>query len=247
MVITSLKVNMEITMNPLSMPSSFNINGYKKIFGNENFLWYVKNSMLVVIFSLSFSLLLALLLSYVLARYRGKVINSLYLFFLIGMIIPLRLGVLFLNDMFNTLGLLDSLLGLILIYIATSIPFAMFILTGYIRMIPDEIDESAFIDGCSSVQILSRMIVPLVKPAIFTITIYNFLPIWNDIYFPLIFIFDKRKKTFMLHVTMFFGQFQTDWNLVFSALTFATMVSLIFYALGSRYLVKGLTAGALKG
>ena len=114
-------------------------------------------------------------------------------------------------------------------------------------MIPAEMDEAAFIDGCSNLQVVGRMVVPLLKPAIATVAIYNFIPIWNDVYFPLILIFAPSKKTFMQHVTMFFGQYQTDWNLVFSALTFATLVSLVFYAIGSKQLVQGLTAGALKG
>lgn len=247
MILTSLKPNMEIVKNPMALPTEINLNGFSKIFGDQNFLQYLWNSIFVTAISLVLSLAFSILLSYVLARYRGKYINKLYFFFLIGMIIPIRLGVLFLNDMLNAMGLLNSLWGLILIYTAMSIPFSMFILTGYIKMIPKEMDEAAFIDGCSSFQTVTRMIVPLLKPAIFTVAIYNFLPIWNDIYFPLVFIFDESKKTFMLHVTMFFGQYQTDWNLVFSALTFATMVSIIFYAFGSRYLVKGLTAGALKG
>ena len=149
--------------------------------------------------------------------------------------------------MLNWMGLLNNLWGLILIYIAMSIPFSMFILTGYIKMIPREMDEAAYLDGCTTTRLIWSMIVPLLKPAIATVAIYNFVPIWNDVYFPLIFIFDDEKKTFMLQVTNYFGQFSTDWNLVYSALTFAAAVSLIFYAFGSKYLVKGLTAGALKG
>ena len=114
-------------------------------------------------------------------------------------------------------------------------------------MIPREMDEAAYLDGCTTFRLITTMIVPLLKPAIATVAIYNFVPIWNDVYFPLIFIFDDNKKTFMLQVTNYFGQYSTDWNLVYSALTFAAAVSLVFYAFFSKYLVKGLTAGALKG
>jgi len=247
MVITSLKENLEFMKNPLGLPKGLNFSGYSAVFSNKNFFLYIRNSMFVTFVSLAISLTFSVLLSYALARFRGKWVRRWYFFFLAGMIVPIRLGVLFLNDMFNKLGLLDSLWGLVCIYTAMSIPFSMFILTGYIRMIPCELDEAAAMDGCSVPRLLVTVIVPLVKPALATVAIYNFMPIWNDMYFPLIFIFDSGKKTFMLHVTQFYGQYYTDYNLIFSALTFATLVSLVFYAFGSRHLVKGLTAGAMKG
>ena len=247
MIITSLKENLEFMKAPLALPQGMNLSGYASVFSNEQFFRSILNSVVVALVSLAVSLTVSILLSYALARYRGRWVRRWYLFFLVGMIVPIRLGVLFLNDMFNKLGLLNSLWGLICIYTAMSIPFSMFILTGYIKMIPAELDDAAFIDGCSTARMIPQIIVPLIKPALATVAIYNFLPIWNDMYFPLIFIFDNEKRTFMQYVTTFYGQYYTDYNLIFSALTFATMVSLVFYAFGSRSLVKGLTAGALKG
>ncbi|MDX9810310.1 MAG: carbohydrate ABC transporter permease [Spirochaetales bacterium] len=247
MIMTSLKSNMEIMRNPMSLPTKIVLSGYLKLFRDSKVLIYVKNSILITVISLGASLTLSVFLSYALARYKGKWVDRLYFFFLAGMIIPIRLGVLFLNDLLNTLGLLDTYWAVIFVYVAMTIPFSMFIMTGYIRMIPQEMDEAAFIDGCSSFMMIPKMMVPLLKPSIATVAIYNFIPVWNDIYFPLIFISSQSKRPFMLYVTLFFGQYQTDWNLVFSALTFATAVSLVFYAFGSKHLVKGLTAGAIKG
>lgn len=247
MLMTSLKGNLDFIKNPIGLPKKIVLDGFKTLFSDSHFLRYLLNSVIVTSISLALAISFSIMLSYALARYTGNWVNKWYFFFLAGMIIPIRLGVLFLNDMLNALGLLNTHLGLILIYIAMSIPFSMFILTGYIKMIPKEMDEAAYLDGCSTPQVIVSMIVPLLKPAIATVAIYNFVPIWNDVYFPLIFIFDDDKKTFMLQVTNYFGQYATDWNLVYSALTFAAAVSLIFYAFGSKYLVKGLTAGALKG
>ena len=162
------------------------------------------------------------------------------------MMVPIRLGMLSLNDILHNLGLIDNRWGLIFIYVAMSIPFTMFILTGFIKMIPQSLDESAYMDGASELTILWRLIVPLIKPAIMTVVVYNFVPIWNDVYFPLIFTRSVGNRTLMLGVTMFFGQFQTDWNLVFSALTTACIPVLLLYMFGSKYLIKGLMAGALK-
>lgn len=247
MVMTSLKGNLEFIKNPTGLPKKIVLDGFKTLFSDANFFHYLGNSIFVTGVSLICAITFSILLSYALVRFRGNWVKKWYFFFLAGMIIPIRLGVLFLNDMLNWMGLLNSLWGLILIYIAMSIPFSMFILSGYIKMIPHEMDEAAYLDGCGTLRLIWSMIVPLLKPAIATVAIYNFVPIWNDVYFPLIFIFDDSKKTFMLQVTNYFGQFSTDWNLVYSALTFAAAISLIFYAFGSKYLVKGLTAGALKG
>jgi len=247
MVMTSLKGNLDFIKDPVGFPKTIVLDGFKTLFSDSHFLRYLGNSVIVTSISLFLAISFSIMLSYALARYTGAWVQKWYFYFLAGMIIPIRLGVLFLNDMLNALGLLNSHLGLIFIYIAMSIPFSMYILTGYIKMIPKEMDEAAYLDGCSTPQVITSMIVPLLKPAIATVAIYNFVPIWNDVYFPLIFIFDDDKKTFMLQVTNYFGEFSTDWNLVYSALTFAAAVSLIFYAFGSKYLVKGLTAGALKG
>lgn len=247
MISTSLKANKEIIKNPAGWPNEIVITGYIKLFRTQNFLLYFKNSIFVTAVSLLIVLVVSFFLAYALARYTNKISNFLYFYFLAGMMIPLRLGMLYLNDLLNFLGLIDSQWGIIMIYCAMSIPFSMFILTGFIKMVPMELEESAFIDGASPFTIIWKIAVPLVKPAIATVAVYNFVPIWNDVFFPLIFIKDKVKRTLMLAVTMFFGQFSTDWNLVFSALTLACVPVLILYLFSSKYLIKGLMAGAIKG
>lgn len=247
MIMTSLKPNQEILRNPIGLPVNWTAGGYQKIFTTQNFLLYFQNSLFVTLMTLAITLVVSLMLAYALSRYNYRSARFLYFFFLAGMMIPIRLGMLFLNDLLNFFGLIDNLWGLMLIYIAMSIPFSMFILTGFIKMIPTAMDESAYMDGANELVILLRIIVPLVKPAIATVLVYNFVPIWNDVYFPLIFLRAQQNKTLMLAVTIFFGQFQTDWNLVFSALATACVPVLMVYLLGSKYLIKGLMAGALKG
>jgi raffinose/stachyose/melibiose transport system permease protein len=114
-------------------------------------------------------------------------------------------------------------------------------------MIPITLEESAFIDGANTFTVLTRIIVPLIKPAIATVVIYNFVPMWNDVYFPLIFIKSVEKRMLMHAVTLFFGQFSTNWNLVFSALTVACIPVIVLYIFCSKYLIRGLMAGSLKG
>jgi raffinose/stachyose/melibiose transport system permease protein len=123
----------------------------------------------------------------------------------------------------------------------------MFILTGFIQMIPVSMEETAYIDGANTWQVLWKVIVPLIKPAVATTVVYNFVPIWNDVFYPLIFISTKERRTLMQTVTLFFGQYLTNWNLVFSALTVACVPVIIVYIFCSRYLIEGMMAGAIKG
>lgn len=208
---------------------------------------YFLNSIVVVLTSILIYAVVSILAAYAISRFRFRGNNALYIYFLLGMMVPIRIGVLNMFEMFKTLHLNDSLLGLILIYSAMSIGFSVFIMTGFMRTIPREIEEAARIDGCSSFRILWNILIPIMKPAIATAVIYNFVPIWNDFYFPLIFIKSEELKTIPIAVTVFFGQYQTDWPTVFAALSMAALPALIFYFLMSKQFIKGLTAGAVKG
>jgi len=247
MISTSLKQNKEIIQNPAGFPKDITFEGFIKLFEKENFGQFFLNSIFVTVVAGIILLIVSLLLAYALSRYVNKISRFLFFFFLAGMMVPLRLGLLSLNDLLYKLNLIDNLWGIIFIYVAMGIPFTMFILTGFIRMIPITLEESAFIDGANTFTVLTRIIVPLIKPAIATVVIYNFVPMWNDVYFPLIFIKSVEKRMLMHAVTLFFGQFSTNWNLVFSALTVACIPVIVLYIFCSKYLIRGLMAGSLKG
>jgi raffinose/stachyose/melibiose transport system permease protein len=247
MVSTSLKSNQEIFNNPLGFPKKILVSGYLELIKTSNFSIYFVNSIIVTILSLAFVITIAIMLSYAISRYTYKVVGYLYMFVLLGMMIPIRLGILNLTEILKLLNLLDRLSGLIIVYTAMTIPFSMFIISGFIRQIPLDLEEAAYIDGCSIFGIITRIIIPMLRPAIATTAVYNFIQIWNDVYFPLILIRDEYKKTLSLGITMFFGQYSTNWNLAFSALTISALPTLVFYFFVSKHLVKGLTAGAIKG
>ena len=247
MIITSLKPNLEIMKNPSGLPTSLYLDGFKTLFGKMDFSKYLINTTFVTIVSCVALLVISLMLSYVLARYKSRLSNFLYMFVLVGMMVPLRLGLPSLNDLLYNTGLIDNLWGLIFIYIAINLSYTMLLLTGFIKMIPVSLEESAFIDGANTWQILWKVVFPLIKPAVATTFIYNFVPIWNDAFFPLIFIGTDEKKTLMQAVTMFFGQYTTNWNLVFCAMTVACLPVIIVYICCARYLIRGMMAGALKG
>ena len=247
MIITSFKANLEIMQNPVGLPREPIVAGFVTLFQKENFGLFFANSLFVSLVSSIILLVVSILLAYVISRYKTKISDFLYFFFLAGMMIPLRLGLLSLNDLLYKLGLIDSLWGLIFINVAQKIPITLIILTGFIQMIPVSMEETAYIDGANTWQVLWKVIVPLIKPAVATTVVYNFVPIWNDVFYPLIFISTKERRTLMQTVTLFFGQYLTNWNLVFSALTVACVPVIIVYIFCSRYLIEGMMAGAIKG
>jgi len=247
MMVTSLKNNLEIMKNPAGLPQEWIFDGFITLFQKENFGRYFLNSIFVTGTSVVILLVVTIMLAYVLARYKSRLSNFLYYFFLVGMMVPLRLGLLSLNDLLYKMGLIDNLWGLVLINVAMNIPYSMFLMAGYIKMIPVSLEESAFIDGASTWTILWKIVVPLIKPCIATTLIYNLVPIWNDAFFPLVFISTKENRTLMQAVMLFFGQYSTNWNLVFSALSLAAIPVIIVYIICSKYLIRGMMAGAVKG
>jgi raffinose/stachyose/melibiose transport system permease protein len=163
------------------------------------------------------------------------------------MMLPIKIASIRILELIRTLGLLNTIWSLIPIYIAMGIPIAIFILTEFIRQIPYELSEAAIIDGAGRFQVFSFVIVPLLRPALATVAIYNLVPFWNDLWFPLIFISDDRSKTLLLGVTRLFGQYQTDWSKVLAVLTLSAIPVIALYLAMSRQFIQGLTAGAVKG
>lgn len=246
-LITSFKTNREVMTQPFSLPQGINWQSYETVLNHTNYLLYYRNSIIVTVVSLLLIILVSTLAAYALGRYEFRGNQLIYFYFLVGMMIPIRLGVINLFQIFQSLNLFDNLLALILIYTAMGIPFSVFIITAYVRQIPREMLEAAQIDGCNDWQILTKIYLPLLRPAVATAAIYHFVPIWNDFYFPLIFIKSEHLKTVPLGTAIFFGQFQTDWPTAFAALALAILPAIIFYLLMSKQFIEGLTAGAVKG
>jgi raffinose/stachyose/melibiose transport system permease protein len=247
MLINSVKPKREIFRNPFGLPSEFTLDGYINAWTDGKFDLYFRNSLIVAVVSLVLILLIGSLAAYALASWRSRVSNFLYIYFIAGLMIPIRLGTINLFQIIQALGLSDNLAGLILIYVAMGLPIATFVLTSFVRSVPVELTEAARIDGASEFRIYRTVILPLIRPALATVTIFNVIPIWNDLWFPLIFIRNQEARTVTLGVTLLFGQYQTDWTRALSALSMAAVPVLAAYLLMSGQFIKGLTAGALKG
>jgi raffinose/stachyose/melibiose transport system permease protein len=159
--------------------------------------------------------------------------------------IPIRLGTVSILRLLVKMNLVNTLWALIFVYTAMGLPLTIFILTAFMKQVPKELKEAARLDGASEYRIF-WMVLPLVRPAIATVAVFTMIPIWNDLWFPLILAPGEKTKTVTLGVQQFLGQFVSDWNAVLSSLTLAMIPILIIYILFSRQIIRGLTAGAVK-
>ncbi len=247
-LINSFKSRKAIFREPLSLPNTdtFSLIGYQTVFRQGDFLLYLQNSMIVTLASLFFILLFGAMAAFALAEYRFRGNMWLGLYLALGIMIPIRIGTVAILEMMAATGLVNTLWALILVYTAQGLPLAIFILSEFMRQVSDELKGAARVDGLSEYAIFFRLVVPLVRPAMATVAVFNMIPIWNDLWFPLILAPAEATKTLTLGSQVFIGQFLTDWNAVLAALGMAILPALALYLIFSQQLLRGLTAGAVK-
>ena len=246
MIVNSFKPQMEIYAAPFGFPQHPTLAGYKALWDAGNFGRYFLNSFIITILSITGTVLCGTLAAYGLVNWESKASRVLTLLFLAGMMIPMRIASINLMQIMKVMGLLDKLIGLLPIYVAMGMPMAILILSEYLRTIPKELTQAAHIDGAGSFRIFWMIIIPLARPALATVAIFNLVNIWNDLWFPLILIRSEDQRTLMLGVTRLFGQYQTDWTKILATLTMATIPILVLYLAMSKQFIQGLTAGAVK-
>lgn len=247
MVISSFKTTNEIFRNPFSFPEVMKVENYETVWKKGGFGMYFVNSIVTTFASIIFVILFGSMAANGIARYKYKMRMPVYLVFLSGLVLPLKAAIIPLFLLLKQLSLIDNRWGLILIFTAMSLPSTVFILGGTMRSIPKDLEYAARIDGCNELSIYSNVVMPLSAPSIALVTIYNIVPIWNDFFFPMVMISSDSKRTVPLGVSSFFGQYQISWDLVFTALTIAIIPMIIVYLFMSKFFIKGMTAGAVKG
>ncbi|MFO8151212.1 MAG: carbohydrate ABC transporter permease [Trueperaceae bacterium] len=246
-VINSFKERRAIFRTPYALPDaeSFSLVGYRTVFEGARFDLYFLNSLTVTMVSLGLVLLLSSMAAHALAEYRFRGNTLLGLYLALGIMIPIRLGTVSILRIMVGLGLTDTLWSLILVYTAQGIPLAVFILSVFMRQVPGELKDAARIDGASEYRIYA-LIMPLVRPALGTVAVFTMIPIWNDLWFPLVLASGERTKTVILGAQIFLGQYVNDWNAVLASLTLAMVPIIVLYVIFSRQLIRGLTQGAVK-
>jgi raffinose/stachyose/melibiose transport system permease protein len=247
-IINSFKTRKAIFREPLALPNSesFSLIGYETVIKQGDLFLYFQNSLIVTVASLFFVLLFGAMAAFALAeyRFRGNTLMGLYL--ALGIMIPIRLGTVYILKIMVAGGLVNTLTALILVYTAQGLPLAVFILAEFMRQVSNDLKNAGRIDGLSEYRIFFILVLPLVRPAMATVAVFTMIPIWNDLWFPLILAPAEETKTITLGAQVFIGQFVTNWNAVLSALSLAIVPVLILYLIFSRQLIRGITAGAVK-
>jgi raffinose/stachyose/melibiose transport system permease protein len=246
-IMNSFKEKQAIFGSPFSFPSAetFSLIGYETVMDRASFSTYFLNSIIVTFAALVLTLFIGAMAAFALAEYDfpGNTLTALYLS--IGIMIPIRLGTVGILRLMVSLSLVNTLTGLILIYVAQALPMTVFILSQFMRQVPKDLKDAARIDGASEYQIFG-MVLPLVRPALGAIGIFTMIPIWNDLWFPLIVAPSTRTATVTLGVQQFLGQWVSDWNAVLSSLTLAMVPILLLYIIFSKQMIRSITAGAIK-
>ncbi|HSY86666.1 MAG TPA: carbohydrate ABC transporter permease, partial [Verrucomicrobiae bacterium] len=246
MLISSFETNAEIFTSPFALPHSFSLANAQKVWTDTNFVRYLANSIGVTAASIVLIVIFATMAAYAIARYEFRGNALMLMFFLSGMTVPLKLAIIPLFIQLDTLHLIDSYAGLVLVYVAMGIPSAVFIMTGFLRSLPRELEEAPRIDGASEWQVMMLVMLPLARPAMVIVAIQNAVPIWNDFFFPLILITSDSLKTLPQGLTVFMGEFTTNWGVLFTGLSLAALpITLVYIAL-SRHFIAGITQGAVK-
>ncbi len=246
-LINSFKTRKAIFKAPYMppLPDTFSLEGFETVFARSNFPLYFFNSITVTVVALFLILFTGAMAAYALAEYKFPGNTWLGLYLALGIMIPIRLGTASILSIIVSMGLVNTRTALVLIYTAMGLPLTIFVLQQFMYQVPRALKEAARIDGASEYRIF-WLVLPLVRPALATVAVFVMIPIWNDLWFPLILASAESVKTVTLGSQVFLGQFVTDWNAILASLSMAMVPILILYVIFSRQLIRGLTAGSVK-
>jgi len=246
MVPMSFKSMSEMGSSPIGIPQNWQTDNYTTAWQEGNLGQYLLNSGIVSVASVFFVMLLSSLVAYVLARFEFRGNTMIYMLFLAGLALPIQLIAVPLFIIMKNMNLLNNLLSVILVYVASGMSFSVFLLVNFFRTIPVDLEEAARIEGANVMQIYALIMLPLVRPALTSVGLFNFVSAWNALFFPLIFLSAKSQMTVTVGVLSFVGQYSTQWNLLLPALVIVILPTVVVFSLASRQFIRGLTAGAVR-
>ena len=243
----SFKTNGEIFTDPFALPESLFIDNYVFSWTAGKLGIAMTNSFFVCVITLLLSMFLGSTVSFAIGRMKWKLSGLVMIYFMMGMMIPVHCVLIPLFTRFAKVGLSNNLWGLILPYLTFSLPTTIFIMTGFFKSLPNELVESACIDGCSIYQIFAQICLPLSKTGLFVTGLMTFVANWNELLLAMVFISDDTKKTLPVSLSKFVGPYNTNYSQMFAAIVIAIVPTIIVYCAFSNQIVEGLTAGAVKG
>lgn len=246
-IFCSFKSNLEIFSSFTSLPKRLRFENYVTAWKVGNIGRYFLNTIILSVGTLVIAGLFGAMASYVLAKFRFRGKSKIYLLFISGMMIPIQAVLIPLSYIFGKLGIMNNYPVLILLYSAFCFPMTVLVLTGFMNGIPTELEEAMVIDGASIFQVFFKMILPLSVPGIVSVSIFNFIQVWNNLLFPLIFISDKNKGTISMGLLAFFGEYSTDYSSSMAGICLTTIPVIIAYVFFQEKIENGLMSGAIKG
>ena len=248
-VASSLKTDKEIFMSPWQLPSQLMFDNFVRAWGKANIGLYFANSLLVILPAIFFTLLFSAMAGYVLARFTFPGNRFIFYAFLGGMLFPVMLALVPLFFLLQSLSIVDTRFGLVLVYIAYSLPFTVFFMTGFFKTLPTEVLEAATMDGANNFQLFFLVVIPLAQNGLVSMGIFNFLGMWNQYILPLVLLTSSGKYVLSQGLAFLAHQqrYQSDWSGLFAAIVIVMLPTLIVYTIFQNQIQRGLTVGALKG
>jgi len=246
-LINSFKTQSEMFTSVLSLPSSLRLDNYVQAFQKANMLRSAWNTIVVTVTGIVGIVFFSSMAGYKLSRTSGKLSHAVFLLFVASMLIPFQTIMVTLTKMAKDLGLQGSPFGLGVVCAGLGVNMAIFLYHGFVKGVPRELDESAEMDGCGEFRTFFAIIFPLLLPITFTIVILNLLWLWNDFLLPVLLLTDFRKYTLVLTINMFFGKYSREWSLILASLILSSIPIVIIFAIFQRWIIQGITEGAVKG
>ena len=243
----SFKTNAEIFTSPFALPESFYLDNFTFAWTAGKLGIATLNSFVVCAVTLIISMVIGSMAAFAIGRLRWKLAKPCMTYFLIGMMIPVHCVMIPLFTRFARMGLSNSLVGLMIPYITFSLPVTIFIMTGFFESMPNELIESACIDGASIHKTFFRIALPLSRTGLFVTGLMTFVANWNELLLAMVFISDDTRKTLPVSLSKFVGPYNTNYSQMFAAIIIAIIPTVVVYCIFSNQIVDGLTAGAVKG
>ena len=251
---TSLKTDQSIFLDPFGLPDMDRLQwvNFLNAWTKGHFGDYFFNSVLMTVSTVTLTMLLAAMAAYALSRFTFPGVRPLFFYFLAGLMIPLQLAIVPLFFQLKEMAMLNSRSGLLLVYIAFGMPFAIFILTGFFKSLPSDLHESALIDGAGEFRAFWSIMLPLARPGLITVGIFSFLGTWNEFFMAFMFLSGEGSEALrtlplgLANITIV-SQYRSDWGMAFAGLVLMMVPTLLVYSVLQQHLTKGITVGALKG
>lgn len=246
-IVSALKSQRELAKNPFGLPRKITFEHFEGAIRQMHYGRALLNNVLITACSIALLLLIGSMAAYAIARGKKRKCDVLYYFFLAGLMIPFQMTMIPLYQLLKNLHLMDSKFGVILIYLSRLAPFTVFLLTGFVKTIPIQLEEAAYIDGAGVYRTFFKIIFPLMRPPLATVAILDSLTIWNDYLLPMLYLQSNENQTLTMTLANFQGMYFNNWSMIFAAVCLIVLPIAIVYLIMQKYIIGGITAGAVKG